>query len=100
MAEPIVVFSPRLAQDAEQKRDADGKFGSGGGGGERKILGKTGRTKEEYEEHLRSSGSPETLSRKKSAKDSEAPFPSTMQGEAGRQARQQARDCNTGRFRQ
>lgn len=138
----------------EQKRDADGKFGSGGGssapgmGGRGRLFhsGEVGSTPGVGEhrngpKELTSKGSTKfkegtkvtfktpsgktrtgtvhgpaasegkvliktgghsyhSIHESAVAQDSEAPNPTTLQGEAGRMARQQARDCMTGRFRQ
>lgn len=41
-----------------------------GHGSSKRTLGQTGRTAKEYEAHLRASGSPETMARKKAAEAS------------------------------
>lgn len=117
-----------IAMDAEQKRDSDGKFGSGGGSGEKKAppspqneahhlvkaFGERGAIAE-VNERLRSYKGKAGLekahehwtkvkesisngSHKNLASDVELES-SNLQGEAGRQARKIARDCMSGRFR-
>lgn len=128
-----------IAMDAEQKRAANGQFGSGGGssGGSLKtpddhlksyfgwndengktakrvhaIQDKSGRTvdwttgnvaRAEKSAKYRPEDGHKIVkidhkSYNKTAHD-EAPNVASMSGEAGRQARKLARDCNTGRFR-
>lgn len=84
---------------ADQKRDDGGRFGSGGGYEKGTTHGNGASVPNFFSPREQRERKAAINELKKPAKD-EASDPGTMQGEAGRLARQQARDCNTGRYRQ
>lgn len=110
-----------IAMDAEQQRAANGQFGSGGGEAGEKTKTSTSalKTKLEGMSHEKLTSSlknpnvdPAIKKHIEKELDSRAdrgtskglgedaePYVASMSGEAGRQARKLARDCNTGRFR-
>lgn len=112
---PLVVFTPSpMAMDAEQKRDADGRFGSGGASAKSKQTreeklraevqaGIRPKAEKPWQKSEKGFGGMTIPKRPWAAfgdSDIDPDRAASLQGEAGRQARQQARDCNTGRYRQ
>jgi hypothetical protein len=100
----VVFFGGAL--DADQPRDADGKFGSGTAVKASTPSGKsvsgtyTGPSHKADHGMVRTKkGAVYSLHHDNIHAEDSAPDPTTLQGEAGRQARKFARDCMSGRFR-